>query len=384
MATDFGAVIAADHVRAGLIGQASLDGLLAPGADQGVERHCRRSRGKQEALALLVLFDKVMYIDSSDKHPLCVPELEELGAVERIHLSFPFRLATGDVPRPADERLHPALPMLERVNDLRPLVVDALMKRPGDNVIKELVEELKAPRREVYNLMIDLALNYFSRASGLPADRAPLGEVASDVADALFGAVRKAPSVTAFGIIGAAAAHADDVACLTYLSAERGVPVATRTFANAAVGWHRRIGTDVSPSDMAKGFGILRCALHDEGQFFPRITGIRQALHLRKDPKLADFRASLRQLLRTVALGDANAVRRARSEVRRAQQSLVTADATRRLLRWVTYLSLPLGLIEAVTTGTPVAGLTLSAFSAAALAGSDASTRRSQWVLFGR
>jgi hypothetical protein len=84
-----------------------------------------------------------------------------------------------------------------------------------------------------------------------------------------------------------------------------------------------------------------------------------------------------------LATGDLGAVRKVRTEVIAARRALRRAEHWDRGLRWLTYISLPAGLVESLLGGAPIAGISLAVMSAAGTAATTRMHDGNHWALFG-
>jgi hypothetical protein len=115
----------------------------------------------------------------------------------------------------------------------------------------------------------------------------------------------------------------------------------------------------------------------------PRIEGIKHALSLRKDPHLKAVREQLKLFHSSLSAGDRNAVAEARREIQKTRQKLERRSRWDRALRWLTYLSVPVGVAESLIWSVPIAGTSLSVIGAAGTAASRSIEKKNEWVLFG-
>jgi hypothetical protein len=177
---------------------------------------------------------------------------------------------------------------------------------------------------------------------------------------------------------------ATEIATIIELSTARRIGVATHHYARLP----RTIaesqpGFSTDPSAVPRSFGVVRNILTEEGGFLPEIQNIEHALRLRSSPHLKAFKARFREFHSQLVTGDLDAVRKIRAEVTAARRALRRAEHWDRGLRWLSYISLPAGIVESLLGGAPIAGTSLAVMSAA---GSAATTRmhdKNHWALFG-
>lgn len=124
-------------------------------------------------------------------------------------------------------------------------------------------------------------------------------------------------------------------------------------------------------------------AFADEGRFMPCIESIQHALLLRKDPHLKAVREQLKLFHSGLLVGDRNAVLEARREIQKALRRLERRSGWDRALRWLTYVSVPVGIAESFVWSLPVAGTSLSVIGVAGTAAWRCIEKENEWVLFG-
>jgi hypothetical protein len=382
---DFNKVILADGEREGLIGQASIEGLLAKGYDENLENHYRQSQYKQESLSLLVLFEKILV---ATRHTsLHIPNLEDNNIIEFI----PYELGSF---APAQR--------LEKTVQTRPFVLNKLML---SNETKDLFwiylsELVGIPRRVLYNAAIDYFLatyrndergmqeNLLSKVLPPLSEEFPeafpndlLKEMQKDLLSSVSPSEDRISHAKALYLEAIVAAH--DVEAYQNLSEKYNAGVATQELTGASPEWTFISDAGQEISNSTNTFYLLRCALHEEGLYFPRIDSIEHALKLRKDPNLMAFREQLALFQSYLTRGDKEAAMMLRKEVSKAKLRLKQTSQWDKTLRLVTYFSLPANLVESLVVGVPIIGTTLSVFSAAATMAVEKVKRKNQWVLFG-
>ena len=267
----------------------------------------------------------------------------------------------------------------------KPLVIDRLLSVRQD-FPAFMARTLDITKRKFYGEFLDLAISYALGDGGrlslniieqrLPPDL--LNEIKRELFDfQIHGDKLSATNA----ILVAALAFAHELAAIRELSASRGLGVATRHYTRGGNSPDEGFSTD--PSQVPRSFGLVRGVLHEEGQFFPEIHNIAHALKLRKDRHLRAFKEQFREFHEQLACGDRDRVEEVRKEVRRAKKVLERMAKWNLALRWVTYLSLPAGLVESLLGGAPILGTSLAVLSTAGTAISTRASRKSEWVLFG-
>jgi hypothetical protein len=372
---DFDKVIIADSLKASLLGQASKEGLIGKGSDKNLEKSFRRSRYKQEALSLLILFDKILLPDfETDFH---IPSLEEDDIVNVISMKY------KDISDP--------LARLERTVPTRPFVLNKLMSKRDDKFWRFMSNILQVSRRNLYNGALDYFLAYY-RNDDVAMRENLLSQILTDFPIMINESLDKfvvgkfdEDHIDTFIFLYLQATFtAAHVEMYQAISEEYKSGVATYDFTGVAAGWTSTNNYMREPARLANSFLMLRCALDEEGLFFPRIESIEHALRLRKDPNLRAFREQLLLFHSYFAKGDIEAATKLRREVSKAKAALLRVKQWETGLKFVTYFSLPASIVESLMFGVPIAGTSLSIFSAAATATISKVKNKNEWVLFGR
>ncbi len=115
----------------------------------------------------------------------------------------------------------------------------------------------------------------------------------------------------------------------------------------------------------------------------PRIDGIKHALLLRKDPHLKAIREELKVLHGGLTAGDKIAILEASREIQRSRRALKRRANWDRALAWLTYMSVPVGVAEALMGSPPIIGTSVSIIGAAGIATVRRIEKKNEWVLFG-
>jgi hypothetical protein len=273
------------------------------------------------------------------------------------------------------------------VQQFRPLVVNRLLegRDPSDSRIAKF---LGVSRRQYINRLIDYAL------ANIPGDKAAihdnvLAEVLPDdilnvIFEQLIDFTSRSEALSSPQIILLMAIFfAQEIAVIQSLSSQLGLGVATDHYGEKFRSEPALRGKQLDAMAAAHQFLILRAALVDEGRFMPRIQGIKHALALRRDPYLKAIREQLKVFHSGLTSGDRNAVVEARREIQLARQNLERRAGWDRALRYLAYLSLPVGIAESLFWNVPIAGTALSVIGAAGAATARRIETKNEWVLFG-
>jgi hypothetical protein len=160
MTFNFSKVVFGTQLDLALVGQAALDGFLSPGSDESLTNVGRKMRNKQEALALLVLFDKVVLPDLSGIN--CeIPILEREGILQVHRDEHPLvrDFVESDWYRKRDPNIFTRV--LDRTVNVRPLVLEYLARRGRSEFVDTLARTLGSTRKEAFNSLIDFAHSHY-------------------------------------------------------------------------------------------------------------------------------------------------------------------------------------------------------------------------------
>jgi hypothetical protein len=348
----------------------------------------------QRALSLLVLFDRLAIHELGDGN-FRLPDLESEGIVEIVTASQPTDKIRALETKKRKVRMGPCrrlskmhLEALSRLQQFRPLVINRL-DSVENKFFAALANGLRVSKRRCLELFLDYAVAYvqgdgaalrthlFSKV--LPKDL--LRDVRKELFDfSARGEDYLGPDneVLVMGMI-----FANEIAIIQELSARLKLGVATEHYGERFRSDLALRGQQLDAVAAANRFLILRAAFADEGGFMPRINGIRHALSLRKDPHLKAVREQLRIFHGGLTTGDRLAIIEARREIQKARKRLESRVGWDKALRWLAYLSVPVGIVEILNGSPPIVGTSLSAVGAGGIAKSRQVERNNEWVLFG-
>lgn len=387
---DFSRVLVTDRLAWAIFSLAARERLLFVQTPGDQHPHTEPGTVSQHALSLLILFDHLV-IHDFNAGIFRLPDLEKEGIVEIIPadqlpdnvpaLSTKWKKGgVGSRGRPPKQLLQ----ALSLVQQFRPLVINRLLKVPlafGE-------ERNLTRRRELINLLLDYALAFVQRDEVTIRDHMFTKVLSPDLlhylSEELFnfdytGATLDSLNSTLLGAI----LIAGEIAVIQSLSTQLGLGVATKNYGGYFRSEPALRGKQLDAVAAAHQFLILRVALADEGRFMPHIKGIKHALTLRSDPHLKAVREQLKLFHSGLTLGDRNAVREARHEIQKARQRLERRSGWDRALRYLAYLSVPVGIAESLIWSVPLAGTALSVIGAAGAATTRRIEKKNEWVLFG-
>jgi hypothetical protein len=391
---DFSRVLVTDKLAWELFGAAAREELLL--SRHGDERDLPRRKGvvRQRSLSPLVLFDQLVLHDFGGAFRL--PDLEKDGIVEVVRVDEPpgevAPLRTRWKKGPMALRGRPPRKLLQSltlIERFRPLVINRLLTIRGMEFFTVLADGLRIPRRRCLELFFDYA---FAAVRG---DEAALREHVFEAAfpadflremtDELFDFTSRSDRMIGptNAVLICAIAAADEIAIIQSLSTTVGVGVATEHYAENFRSEHALRGKELDAVTAANRLLTLRAAFAEEGGLIPRIDSIKDALALRKNPHLKAMREQLALLHSGLTVGDRQAILEARRAIRKARQRLQHRVAWERALRWVAYLSVPVGVAELLSGAPPLVGTSIAVIGAAGTAGSRKVEKDNEWVLFG-
>ncbi len=133
---------------------------------------------------------------------------------------------------------------------------------------------------------------------------------------------------------------------------------------------------------LTDAYQILRISIESLIGKLPRVETISDVIRL-KDKKGKDI-TRLREVLSGIELnlrdGRLTGLSKAMAEIEKATKELNEGEDLGKVNRWTTYLSLPVGVIEAVLGLPPVAGFTLGLVGAASTLKADRAKARNDWL----
>jgi hypothetical protein len=385
---DFSKAIIFDEPLEGLLSQASRERLLAGKLDPNLKGSKRQTAANiQDSLSLLILFDQLLIPDFTSS--LRIPGLEDTDLIRVL----PIGNLPWQEPVALDEtflvsRCQAFVKALERASEIRPLVLNRVLMGLDDGDMWSIIARAtKISKYEVIEQALDYFLAFYKGDEERLRNNLLFQILPQDVLQMINDDLlesRDDDKVSPGKVLLASfIIAADQIKILHELSQEQQAGIATRKYTG--------LMPEVKSSDLhadslnlTRGFCLLRCALHEEGRFFPKIESIEHALRLRKDPNLQSFREQLGLFHSYLSLGDNDAIVKLVEEVKKAQRALQRTKSWDTTLKWVTYLSLPVGFVEPFLIGLPVIGTTMGIFSVVATFGVDQVKKKNEWVLFGR
>jgi len=378
-------VVLADRILGALTGQAAAEKMLSSDSTHWVKK-AGSFRSTQDALSLIILFDRLLLpVHAGDV--VDIPVLRDADALE----VFQYDLR----PSEAWSKKDAIFKALEPYESVRPFVLNRLMKLKWGTADAEdaefdrlLAAVAKGSRRTVYDAIIRYAIAFY-REDKPAMEGSFLGRVLpSNLREEVLDApLRKRSTVhvneRAMRLVAMALLATGQISSFLEMAIKESASIASGDFGGTSRGWSKMTPAVDDVESVTRGFFLLRCAIHEEGRYFREIRGIKDALRLRKDPSLKALKTQLNALHEHLKLGDCDAVRCLREEGVKAKAALERSGRFSRSLRWVTYLSLPVAVAEAIAIGAPVLSTCMSVYAVAATAAQDWAARKHGWLMFG-
>jgi hypothetical protein len=375
MTTDFRKVILAHDLANILIGQGLREGLVISEDRLYLEsRFFRRLYRRQYVLSLLVLFDKLLipHIWPKDNPTVRIPILEDAGLLERV-----------DTPEIRDQSTFGQGP-------LRPFIIDELVRignEKKDNLTlwKQLAKVLGWSRRQTYEAAVDYIGAFGNedvRKRTLFCDLLPrsfLSKLDKQISQPF--SFEKGPFNECQFLLVATIGISHFLELYQECSMVFGAGVASGKWSAAANS--TSFSAEHSTRDIANTFGLVRSELSLERPLFPRFESIKDALTLRRDANFKSFRNQLALFHDSISRGKKEDAIKIRKEISRARRRLKAVEVLSQPLRFVTYLSLPMSIVEPLIFGLPIIGTSLSILSVTTTMTIEHIKRRNAWVLFG-
>ncbi len=115
----------------------------------------------------------------------------------------------------------------------------------------------------------------------------------------------------------------------------------------------------------------------DEIEYFPKVNSIEDALRLREDKRIVDFRQNLQNWTYALQVNDFQLEKKLRTEVRKSNKALKIVSDLKRIGAIITYVSLPLSIV-------PFIGLPIGVISVGAQLYGDIVEWQNRWLMVGK
>ncbi|MCE5319461.1 MAG: hypothetical protein LLG04_19105 [Parachlamydia sp.] len=129
-------------------------------------------------------------------------------------------------------------------------------------------------------------------------------------------------------------------------------------------------------------YGILRACYEEAIGSLPRVSSLAEVLRLKekRSKDIRKMRCVLSEIEQALRQGEAAAVVTAMKYLRKAARDLSRGTTTGKVSRWATYLSLPVGIIEAYNGLPPVAGISIASAGVGSTLISDIAQSKNKWI----
>lgn len=399
----FGSAILSDRYLHNLLHQADMEGYLASDAPYTPIQSWIDERLIQEALAHLIVFDELLMLSTYDEGDSLlphVPVLEDEGLLRVLPISSGAgREIDHSDTRAVAEGFYKHARHLESYASVRPFVLNRLVRQitehgdVGLGFLESLSEATGLSFEKAVSAVLDYCTyGWLDLRDGTDRQKKIkqlLGSQVTELIDELKGEAARSQAHESGSVnrilemILSEQFASEDVLRLIDVSIREGAGVASFEYNGPWGQWERPSVWQADTTHTSHTFCLIRCALEEEGRYFPRIDGIKHALTLRRDPNLRALKSQILLFREHLGLGDREALARIRGEIREASRSLEIAGVIDTAETWATVVSLPVAAAEMLTYGGSVAGTILSVFSVAALAMSSSLRSGRQWVFFG-
>lgn len=129
-------------------------------------------------------------------------------------------------------------------------------------------------------------------------------------------------------------------------------------------------------------YGILRSCYEEAIGELPKLRSLKEVLQLkeRRANDISRLRSVLSEIEHCLEHGETTTAKLAMRSIRKAARDLTRGTTASKVSRWATYLSLPIGIIEACLALPPVAGITFASVGAASTLTSDVVKSKNKWL----
>jgi len=384
---DFKNVIASDYVAMALLKQASKEKMFEYKGPPKFIRLPHSAKIMQKSLSLLILFDRIIIPDYiGDIH---IPAIEDNGLVKFISDDQCFKIANSQSSLSQCQSGFSGV--IEKALPVKTMILNKLVRLFKDqNEFWEILSKgTRLGKYRLYEAVFDYFFAYYHEdQDGLKKNilnkmipNYALKMIRRSLSRDFIDPDKMDPTEILLGEIMLISLQ---IRALQGMSVKYNAGIATKLYTGLAKGETSINKVKHGFIDPTRGFSLLRTAIHEEGRFFPRIDSIKHALMLRKDPNLRAFKEQICLFQEYLSKGDIEATIRLRYEIRKAKCILERTRSWQLALKWTTYLSLPINIVELFVLGTSTIGLPITLFSVMGSWVANKTKRENQWVLFGR
>lgn len=396
-------VILEDNLREALIRQLRREGF-AKGQRGEPPRTAYRSTSSAalaDSLAALVVFDEVIIPtwggDVESDAELSFPVLEDSGILARLPPEPPTDVWKA---LPRDSEL---VGLLTLALQYKPFILNRFMADRPSEQDRLLARAAGLSRRKMLDHLLDL----------LPGLMLLVGTADDGADDALFRMplikrMRDGGTLSVFlsylaqlsvDVDGgvppgqysyfrvtalAAAWWAKHVDYLLQSSERLAASVASSVYVRGRSGWRSIRDVGAENPDHLRAFNLLRATLDEEGFPFPAVRTVHDALDLRKDPRLRDYRRVIADFHAALLSGEQAALQKLRRDIQKVRGRLEKSMRIEQALKWATYVALPVSVLEAIAFGVPAASTGLAVADVVGTMSADRLKKKARWALVGR
>jgi hypothetical protein len=390
---DFSKVLITDNLATSFFAVAEKEGLLYSRTGEKVP--VRRVSGAilQRILSLIVLFDKIIVHDSSGGE-FRVPDLERDGIFEIVSTDEPIK-PVSPLPTKWRRGIHGSrgrppkalMKSLRLMEDFRDIVVSSLCAHRID-FNKHIAKMMGYSYQKYIETFIEYATSYAmgddQAISTNPLNRIFKDEELKYMEEELFdysGIENGLSPINATLLM--ASIIANEFATIINLSKSMGIGVATGKYEKGLRSIAHKNDTDIEIELASKRYVTLRSVLAEQKGVMPNIEGIRHALKLRNNPYLKAMRSEIFRINSAIIEGHRDILIEASREFDKASKFLNRRQQLNRALKFLTIMSVPVTVIEALLGASPIAGLSIASLSTCGMQVSNRMAQKGEWILFG-
>ncbi|MCK4826439.1 hypothetical protein KA005_62430 [bacterium] len=390
---NFKQVLVTDKVASSFFAIAEKEGMLYSRNGEEVPVRKVSAALRQRILSLIVLFDKVLVHDFAEG-TFRIPDLEIDGIIEVKSADEPLRSISPLSTKwskgyhgPRDRPPKPLLKSLRLMEEYRHLIISRLSSHRSE-FNKTIAKSMGYSYRRYLEEFLAYATAY-ARGDDKTLSNHPLGRIFGNkqlkyIKEELFdySSLDNGLSPTNATLL-MASVFANEIAVIIDLSRSMGVGVATEDYGQGLRSAVRIDDKELDTELASKHYLTIRSIVAEQKGMMPQIEGIRHALKFRSDPYLKAMRSELCRINESIMKGDRDIVVEALNEFNKASSFLSRSKNLNKALKFLTFVSVPVSVIEALFGAPPVAGLSVASLSACGMQVSNSLAKKGEWILFG-
>ena len=389
---NFKQVLVTDKVALSFFAMAEKEGMLYSRNGEEVPVRKVSAALRQRILSLIVLFDKVLIHDFTEG-TFRIPDLEIDGIVDVKAVGEPLRTISPlsikwkqGYHGPRDRPPKPLLKSLRLMEEYRHLIISRLSAH-RDEFNKAVAKSLGYSYQRYLEEFLEYATAY-ARGDDKILSNHPLREIFGNkqlkfIKEELFDFSSKDSLSPTNATLLMAAVFANEIAVIIDLSRSMGVGVATEDYGQGLRSAVRIDDKKLETELASKHYLTIRSIVAEQKGMMPQIEGIQHALKLRSDPYLKAMRSELCRINESIMKGDRDIMVEALKEFNKASSFLSRREKLNKALKFLTFIAVPVTVIEAIFGAPPVTGLSIASLSACGMQVSNRLAQKGEWILFG-